>query len=72
MIKYKLTKKCFENQYQKRYVSYGVAAVSDKRTIEVVDDISTNKGKVIRLCKCCNSLQLDPVHLKNVAEDFII
>lgn len=55
------------------YLTYGIAvAESDKTHGEEYHNISTDRDAVFSLVKRCNELLLDPVHLKDVVEDFLI
>ena len=57
--------------------SYGIAAYADSAqqgtaTIVVsVHDITSDKERLQELISICNHLQLSPIHLSDVIEDFI-
>ncbi len=51
--------------------SYGICCKKGDETIALVEDISTNKDAVEKLAEICNDLELSPVQLEDVAEDFI-
>lgn len=57
------------------YISYGIALAEEQDgTLEVFDsvaDISTDRAEVESLADVCNTFQLDPIHLRDVAEDFL-
>lgn len=56
------------------FISYGIALVSvdDLTTVlQTVTDLSLDKEKVRSLVEKCNELQLDPIQLEDVAEDFV-
>ena len=53
-----------------RYITYGIACVCECER-SAVSDLSLDRDKVQRLADLCNELQLDPVHLLDVAEDFV-
>lgn len=38
----------------------------------VIEDISTNKTNVEKLVRLCNELELSPIHLNDVVEDFLV
>ena len=57
---------------EKTEISYGISCFEDGHEIERIKDLSTNHNKVKQLVDTCNKLQLDPVHLNDVAEDFIV
>ena len=48
------------------YHSYGIRCASAE-----VSDLSCDRTKVEKLAGLCNRLALDPVHLVDVAEDFL-
>ena len=47
----------------------GYAAVTT--ILESISDLSANIKPIERLVQICNSLQLDPIHLQDVATDFL-
>ena len=49
-------------------LSYGIKYTNGGQRI---DDLSFDKQRVQDLVDLCNQLQLDPVHLLDVAEDFL-
>ena len=53
-----------------RYITYGIACVCEGER-SAVSDLSLDRDKVQKLADLCNELQLDPVHLLDVAEDFV-
>ena len=38
----------------------------------VINDISTNKEKVEKLVFLCNELELSPIHIYDVIDDFLV
>lgn len=38
----------------------------------VIEDISTEKEKIEKLVRLCNELDLDPIHIHDVVEDFLV
>ena len=60
------------------YISYGIAACARTKrneapaVIALVKDITPNRKKLLELVKNCNRLNLSPLHLKDVVEDFLI
>ena len=56
-------------------VTYGIGLTDDTSDepilLETICDLSQNKTAVDRLIELCNALQLDPIHLRDVAEDFL-
>lgn len=38
----------------------------------VINDISTDKEKVERLVALCNELELSPIHIYDVIDDFLV
>jgi len=55
-------------------VTYGIALVSVDddvmSVLESVSDLSADKDRVEKFVAVCNRLALDPVHLREAAEDF--
>ena len=58
-----------------RYCSYGIAVYpkSDNSAPAwlSVDDITTDKARLEELIRQCNLLNLSPIHLHDVIEDFL-
>lgn len=55
---------------------YGIAAVIDYDGVTVILDLFIDLGvcrkPVEKLVQLCNALDLDPMHLQDVVEDFVI
>ena len=54
------------------YVTYGIRASSNEQQIAFVSDVSTDKQAVQHLAELCTSDQLDPIHLNDIVEDFLM
>ena len=58
-------------------VSYGIAAYFDREThgtatvVKSIHDITCDKERLSQLIKNCNDLNLSPIHLLDVIEDFL-
>ncbi len=50
------------------YISYGIAAPKGDYCFK---DISRDKDEVENLISLCNELQLSPLHLRDVVDDFL-
>lgn len=72
MVHYRLfeeTRSADGNEYE----AYGVAAFDDSGDlICIAPDITSIKEKALGLARLCEKLQLSPVHLLDIAEDYII
>ena len=54
------------------HTGYGIAVVDCRaNTISAATDLSSNKSEVAELVSRCNELELSPVHVKDVVEDFL-
>ena len=51
--------------------SYGIDCLVDGKKYLSVEDISTDKRSVEDLARICSALELEPEHLRDVAEDYI-
>ena len=51
--------------------SYGIACCQSGETVALVEDLSTDRDSVEKLAGICNSLDLEPGQLTEVAEDFV-
>ncbi len=52
-------------------LSYGIAICEDGIPIEVISDISNDRGAIEELVKSCNDLRLSPYHIRDVIEDLL-
>ena len=56
---------------EESYIGYGIATIEGNEIRELVSDISTNRLTVKYLVDLCNDLDLDPLQINEVAEDFL-
>ena len=60
-----------------RRISYGIAIFADADTdgtvtvISAVHDITSDRSRLENLVQRCNDLDLSPIHLEDVVEDFL-
>ena len=52
--------------------SYGIMLSVDDTPIRVIGDISCDRDEIERLTRVFNEEELDPVHLDQAVEDFLI
>ena len=58
--------------------SYGIAAYTDWDTLGTasivasVHDISEDREQILNLVRVCNQLDLSPMHLPDVVQDFLV
>lgn len=62
---YKIVKEKTKNKEGKEIEIYGIT--NDSLT---VSGVTEEKEKLIELCRLCNKLELSPLHLRDVIEDF--
>lgn len=53
-------------------VSYGIIAVRDKKELMRFEDITESFEKILSLTMQFNIEELDPIHLEEVLEDFLM
>ena len=55
------------------YTAFGVSLISLKDNTEIkrFEDITTSQSQLETLVLLCNQLQLDPIHFRDVIQDFI-
>ena len=53
------------------YVTFGLSICTVEEEISFVSDITTDYEEIKRLADLCTTKELDPIHLKDVLEDFI-
>ena len=51
---------------------YGIAYKTDKGEITVIEDITSDKKSIERLVNVFNRESLDPIHLDQAVEDYLI
>ena len=56
--------------------AYGIAAVAEydgcTAVIQSISDVCSEFAPVQQLVQCCNALQLELIHLRDVVEDFCV
>ena len=52
--------------------AYGIELRKNGSIEEYIVDISTNRDRVSLLINLCNKLNLDPIHIYDVIEDFLL
>lgn len=57
---------------QQEHKGYGISVNGSNTNAPLLfHDISTNQDDVVKLISLCNELQLDPIHIRDVIEDFL-
>ena len=54
------------------YVTYSVSVQTVSEEIAFVRDVSTDFDEIVQLTERCTEQQLDPVHLDDLIEDFLV
>ena len=72
MTRYEIEVKNLTDENGKEYVAYGIKVYDGGELINTVSDISLNYDEVKRLCDRLNECELDPIHLTDVVEDFLV
>lgn len=72
MVRYEIETKILPDDNRKEYVTYGIKVYDENGLINAVSDISVNYDDVKKLCNRLNECELDPIHLSDVIEDFLI
>lgn len=71
MIKYNPFREKLFNNYIGSYKSYGIIITDKNAILRKVSDVSTSFWCVYRLCRLCNKLKLDSIHIDDVLEDML-
>lgn len=75
MLVYRVIKETLSLSDSGSYVCFGLAAVEmsdgEEREVCRVSDLCLKSSQAVRLALLCNSMQLSPTHLYDVAEDFL-
>lgn len=69
-IKYVLLRTIINISDQKAE-TYGIGCLEDGLLIRRIDDISPDGNVVEKLVSDCNELSLDPLHVEDIAEDYV-
>ena len=72
MIFYKIRQDQLKDEDIGRYISYGIDVVENEAVLRSVKDITTDEARLSGLVDLCNKLQLSPVQLDDVIEDFLV
>ncbi len=72
MVRYEVETKILPDENGKEYVGYGIKVYDGNEVINAVSDISVNYDEVKGLCDRLNECELDPIHLPDVVEDFLV
>ena len=72
MITYILCRESYKTKRSER-IAYGIAAYAEdgQTCITKLHDITSDKNALAELVSLCNRLQLSPIHLHDVVEDFL-
>ena len=72
MITYILCRETYKSKRSER-IAYGIAAYAEdgQTCITKLHDITSDKTALAELVSLCNRLQLSPIHLHDVIEDFL-
>ena len=66
--------KCISGTYEE-VQTFGIALLAKNENcsvlIKAIPDLSTDQMEVEKLAGLCNKLQLDPIHLDDVVDDFL-
>ncbi len=52
-------------------VTYGISITDKNGICGKIEDISPDKAEMEKLVSLCNELQLDPIHLEDIVDDFL-
>ena len=66
--RYTMFEESISNPELGRYAAYGIKAVSETS----VSDVSLSRPDLSALVQQCNELQLSPLHLSDVIDDYLV
>lgn len=72
MNEYKVCVGTVIDEAGKEHTTYGVELWQLCQAVRVIPDVSLDEASVRELVRLCNELELDPIHLDDVVEDFLI
>ena len=68
---YTVLSQVLKNDEGEEYLAYGITVMSGDKEIVSVSDVSTNYEDMRLLAETCTRKELDPIHIKDVIEDFL-
>lgn len=68
---YKIRADTISSESGKKYIVYGIELWSYGKRILSIPDVFLSFFKAENLINLCNTLQLDPIHIMEVLEDFL-
>lgn len=71
MIRYRTEKHIIRAENTDPYESYCLACYQNGMLALQIADLSLSGSSVERLAEQCNRLELSPLHLRDIAEDFL-
>lgn len=71
MVQYRMEKRRYNTKHTAPYESYGLACYENGTLVLQIADLSLSGPSVERLAEQCNRLELSPLHLRDIAEDFL-
>lgn len=71
MVQYRTEKHRFNPENAAPYESYCLCCYRDGAPVLQIADLSLSGSSVERLAEQCNRLELSPLHLRDVVEDFL-
>lgn len=76
-VKYKITEGTYESD-DSVSKSYGIAVCANigmnetTSVLALIQDITTDRDALDELVNLCNSMELSPLHIRDVIEDFLV
>ena len=70
-MKYKIFKEKLIGESDVQYFAYGIEIIKSGITERYISDITCSYQKLKKLCLLCNQLEVSPMHIDDVIEDFL-
>ena len=71
-IEYRISASVVTDEDGLPHDTYGIELWIDERKVRAVNDVSFDCAGITNVVSLCNKLELDPIHLDDVIEDFFL
>jgi len=72
IFRYEVIWALYQNPDYGEYIGYGLCVFERETPVLKIEDITDREEALCRLAKECTCLQLAPIHLPGVIEDFLL
>ncbi len=70
-MEYRIFKEKLTGESDVQYFAYGIEVIKSGIIERRISDITCSYPKIKKLCSLCNQLEVSPLHIDDVIEDFL-